>query len=209
MKILSKLNKKLFVILVLFAITFSIYSPSVHAAETVRRHYDHKLVYGINHFNYYITDSVLNDPMADKLVNLIYAAVNSWVDTGYGWNPLYAYRTYDSSISAMDISLNYGAVEGYMRCNVTYWIGESASAHKEVNPEFQDWVYTEAEMFIRMMDPNNDQKLQRVFAHMFGRTFGLTVNKDPNSVMCSFYTVTDAYKPSWEDHNALNELYNN
>lgn len=208
MKILSKLNKKLFVILVLFAIIFSMTIPSVQAAS-VSPHYNHKLVYGINHFNYYITDSVLNHEMSGKLVNLINAAVNSWVDTGYGWNPLYAYRTYNSSISAMDIYLSNQSVEGFIRCNVTFWVGESASNPTEVHPSSSDWVYTEAEMFIRMMDPNNDQKLQRVFANMFGQTFGLCINSDPTSVMCNFYTVTDVYKPNQADHNALNEMYNN
>lgn len=207
MKILGKLNKKLFVILALLVITFSMFAPSVSAAS-VSPHWNHKLVYGISHFNYYITDSVLSNANGGKLVNLINAAVNSWVDTGYGWNPLYAYRTYDSSISAMDISLSDHRVDGYVRCSVFFWVGASASNPTQVVPANSDWVYTEAEMYITMMDPNNNQKLQRVFANMFGQTFGLKINTDPSSVMCSFYTVTDVYKPSLADHNALNEMYN-
>lgn len=76
MNILSKLNKKLFIVLVLFTIILSMNSSPVNAAS-VSPHYDHKLIYGINHFNYYITDSVLNHEMSGKLVNLINAAVNS------------------------------------------------------------------------------------------------------------------------------------
>ena len=208
MNILSKLNKKLFIVLVFFTIILSMNSSPVNAAS-VSPHYDHKLIYGINHFNYYITDSVLNHEMSGKLVNLINAAVNSWVDTGYGWNPLYAYRTYDSSISAMDIYLSNQRVEGFIRCSVTFWVGASASNPTQVVPANSNWVYTEAEMYITMMDPNNDQKLQRVFANMFGQTFGLSLNSDPSSVMCNFYTVTNAYKPNQADHNALNEMYNN
>lgn len=141
-------------------------------------------------------------------MSLITDAVNSWVDTGYGWNPLYAYRSYDYYNSNMDIYVSYVHVEGYIRGNIFYYVGDSSNA-TEIHPWDQNWVYTEVELFIEMYPKDDYNRMQRYIAHFFGSTFGLGTNEDSNSVMCSWYTPCNVYKPSLADHNGLNAIYNN
>ena len=104
MKNLFKKIKITVSLLMAIIMTVSFGSMSVNAADSVtQRLGPYQLTYGVNRVNYYITDSILNHSMGATLVNLIGNAANSWVDTGYGYNPLYMYRTYDFYSSNMDI----------------------------------------------------------------------------------------------------------
>lgn len=83
---------------------FTFCCMTVNAADNVtQRMGPYRLSSGIGHLNYYITDSVLNHSIGQTLVTLIGNAANSWVNTGYGYNPLYMFRTYNFYTSNIDI----------------------------------------------------------------------------------------------------------
>lgn len=208
MKSLKNILTKMIVGTLFSIIVLSASMTSVHASTSPRIPGNHQLVYGIGNFNYYITDSVLNHQMSSTWETLIANAAYSWEVTGYGWNPLYAHRTYNYYNSNMDIYLSQQMVEGYIMGNVTYWTGTSPNA-TQVNPQFSDWVFTEVTMFVNMYNWNDSNTMQRYIAHFFGQTFGLDNNSDSYSVMCSFYTPCYVYLPSQADHNGLNAIYNN
>lgn len=161
---------------------------------------------GIGNIHYYITDSVLNDKIGSQVVAAIDAAANSWVYTGYGYNPLYMYRTYDLYASNIDFRANDMHTEGYVRINVSYWQGTSANPIK-VFPEESNWAYTEVEIFTTMCG-SDPYKLRRFICKGIGHSLGLDENpKNPDSVMCDLWTPTDVYKPGIMDHNGLVAMY--
>ncbi|MDO4283650.1 MAG: hypothetical protein Q4D02_08460 [Clostridia bacterium] len=205
----KKITKKILAMALAMIMLFTINTSQAYASGSVTPSLGpYRLEYGISHVNYYITDSVLNHPMGSTLVTLINNAANSWVDTGYGWNPLYMYRSYDLYNSNMDFYLREGYVEGFIRGNITYWNGNSANP-VQTYPHQSNWVYSEITLFITMFDQNDLNSIQRAIAYFMGSGFGLATTQDPNSVMCSFYTKCNVYKPGIMDHNGLNAMYNN
>lgn len=205
----AKKMRVILVILMVLTMVFNFGGVSVSAADAVtQRIGPYQLQNGIGQVNYYITDSILNNPIGSKLVTLINNAAYSWVYTGYGFNPLYMNRTYAFYSSNIDIYGSTQIIESFNRVDVTYWRGTSASP-TQTNPLSSNWSYCEMTLYVSMHDPNNNNKLQRSIAHGMGHAFGLDDNvNNPNSVMCDFYHECLVYKPGIMDHNGLNAIYN-
>lgn len=208
MKKIVRKTKTILAILLVSTLMFSFGTTSVSAADNVTgRMGPYQLSNGIGSVKYYITNSILNNSMGSTLVTLINNAANSWVNTGYGYNPLYMNRTYDLYSSNLDIYGSTQIIESFNRVDVSYWRGTSASSTR-VTPLDSNWTYCEMILYVSMHDPNNYNKLQRSIAHGMGHTFGLDDNyNNSNSVMCDFYHECYVYKPGIMDHNGLNTIY--
>lgn len=208
MSFIKKKMKKSFALLMALIMMLSCSTISVNAASDVTpRLGSGQLEYGVSRVNYYITDSILNHSMGSTLVTLIDNAANSWVYTGYGYNPLYMYRTYDLYSSNLDIFGSTQIIESYNRVNMSYWRGTSANP-TWVDPTTTNWEYAEMTLFVDMHS-GDQTKLQRSIAHGIGHALGLDDNyNNPDSVMCDFYHVCNVYKPGKADHDGLNAIYN-
>lgn len=210
MKKKAKITTKIFALLLTLVIFISGGVTTTKAADAVtKRIGPYQLSYGVSNVHYYITNSVLEHSLGSTLVTLIDNAANSWVYTGYGYNPLYMYRTYNLYASNIDIFASTDAIEGYNKVNSSYWVGNSANC-TQTNPWNSNWDYAEVTIFVDMHDPNNLNKLQRSIAHGMGHAFGLDDNyNNQDSVMCDFYHTCNVYKPGKADHDGLNAIYNN
>lgn len=209
MSIFKKKTKGTLALLMALVMTLTCGTISASAADAVtQRMGPYQLEHGVSRVNYYITDSVLNHSMGSTLVTLINNAANSWVYTGYGYNPLYMYRTYDFYSSNIDIYADTQIIETYHRLNILYWKGNSSNATM-AGPEVANWEYCDLTIYVNMHDPNNLNKIQRTIAKGMGHAFGLADNyNNPDSVMCDFYHECNVYKPGKADHDGLNAIYN-
>lgn len=209
---MSSIKKKcisFIALLMAFVMTVTFSSTTANAADAVtQRMGPYQLSTGISRVNYYITDSVLNHHIGSTLVTLIDRAANSWVDTGYGYNPLYMYRTYNLYSSHIDIYASRQIIESFNRVNTAYWRGNSSNK-VATSPTTSNWDYMDLTIYVDMHDWNDHNKLQRSIAHGMGHAFGLDDNVgNSESVMCDFYHVCNVYRPGKADHDGLNAMYN-
>lgn len=157
---------------------------------------------GIGDVDYYVTNTAL----ATGYSGLIDNAANSWVVTGYGWNPIYMYKTSDSSISNMDI---YATAAGLDGSNAwTYLYNIYGSTHVRVNGATTDWLYGEITLNVSYLNGYSNDTRQGVIAHEMGHVFGLAEhNHDPYSVMCQMGAGRAVTRPGKVDHDGINDIY--
>lgn len=209
MKLLKKNLKLMAVILAMVCAVF-MGTTSVSAASVTPRISQYYLAEGIGHVDYYISDSVLNYSgiiSGSTLVNLINDAANSWVVTGYGYNPLYMYRTYNFNASNMDIYAGNAITSGSHTRALTTYYDVTTSGHVKIEPEYGFWDYVTINIYMNASGMTNGYNVQRAIAHEMGHAFGLADNiGNPYSVMAPFDDCY-VYKPGQADHDGLNAMY--
>ncbi|MBO5477937.1 MAG: hypothetical protein J6A15_09330 [Clostridia bacterium] len=160
-----------------------------------------KLERGVSNMNYYV------DSSANGYTSLINAAVNNWVDTGYGWNPIYMNPVSSNYATDVDFYARYGdeISEGILARTSCYNINEAS-----VNPSTSNWFFAKIEINVPTISNYSSYVQQGTIAHELGHAFGLDhQNNNVNSIMCQVGNGRVVQTVDQTSHNAINTLYNN
>ena len=183
----------------------------VSAANTPTQPYGkHKYYKGVCNVTVYIDYA----SGAGYWENFIKVAVNNWMYTGHGANPIYMKYVSSNNGSTMDI---------YTKKN-SYWVskglGNSILAEtlhydsnwKYFNPKatVKNWVWTQ----IYINDDNfrkssfSDEQAKGTIIHEMGHAFGLDHNNpNPKSIMCQTGAGREVQRVQKTDSDAINRLY--
>ncbi len=158
---------------------------------------------GVGNVCYYVDSSVSSNTW------YINDAINNWVDTGYGWNPIYVTPVSSNYATHIDF---YGMYEGNgdtiigdgVLGYVSFWdINSNLVVTPPEAPE-RDYFYTEL-----VYNLTENYRPDIVFRHEIGHTFGLFHDDyNPYSIM---YPNVDGMKINTvqkTDHDTINYLYN-
>lgn len=197
------------IILAIICATFS-FTSNVYAVENEAPYTQYRLSRGVSKMYYYV------DSSASGYTTLINNAVNNWIDTGYGWNPIYLYPVASNYATEIDFYLLkgsqatdlWGAYNGTLAETFYFRIDESPID----NGRYQEnWFFTQ----IKMNDTNmylssmNDTIRQGTITHEIGHALGLShQNASPNSIMCQMRYHRTAQRVDQASHNYINEMYN-
>ena len=123
----------------IFILCFSLCLSNVNAASLYG---NYRFSRGVGNMYYYV------DSSASSYTSYINSAIDNWVDTGYGWNPIYLYPVASSYATAMDFYLltdsqaiaRYGSTRYKTTlADTTYYLTNSA----QIDMNSQNWFYTE------------------------------------------------------------------
>ena len=138
-------------------------------------------------------------------------AANNWVNTGFGYNPIYMYRTYNSNVSNMDIYVASGKQQMLMeqrgQDTVTVHVDVRTSGHVNVDPTQSFWDYGIIYLNPECTAYYSDSWKQGCIAHEMGHVMGLNDNwSTSDSVM---YPVTSSRRNTVgkADHDGINAMY--
>lgn len=196
------MNKK--IILSIFIFFTLVISKSVFA-RTPTFPNNAKYTRGVSKVCYYV------DSTASGYTSLINSAINNWVDTGYGWNPIYVTPVSSNYATHMDFyaeeDINSKVLDRMMLGHTSYWNtdGTAVAEFENEKPNY-NYFYTES----RMNTSRSDSKTKYAVSHEIGHAFGLDHHSLKISIMYPFSngnnaTITTVQK---EDHDAINYLYN-
>lgn len=156
---------------------------------------------GVGNCCYYI------DWTASGYQDQVVSASNNWVDTGYGWNPIYMTAVSSNYATHMDFYGRNTGSDSYLNNNLiaytSYWNTDgSMTAQKGQTPTY-NYFYTEI-VFNTNLSGSYDYRTAK---HEMGHAFGLMHTDDRYSIM---YPNLDMYVYTVQqgDHDAINYLYN-
>lgn len=193
--------KKIFFCLLIAS--FFISGMSSAYAMTPTYENEAKFSRGVSNTCYYI------DSTAETYTDLVNTAMGNWVDTGYGWNPIYATPVASNYATHIDV---YGSdiyrsnvLDIVMLGHTSFWSvnGEPIAQYENEKPK-SNYFYTEIEMNMSLSD---SYKLLAV-SHEIGHAFGLDDSTNPNSLMYYKYRYCSIQTVQKEDHDTINYLYN-
>lgn len=162
-----------------------------------------KYTRGVGKTCYYV------DSSANGYTNLINSAINNWVDTGYGWNPIYVTAVSSNYATHMDFygknNWSSSVLDAGMRGHTSYWNTDgSAVARYENQKPTYNYFYTETEM----NTDRSDSYTKYAVSHEIGHAFGLDHHSSTNSIMYPFSNTSSVTTVQREDHDTINYLYN-
>lgn len=159
-----------------------------------------KLERGVGKMYYYV------DSSANGYVTLINNAVNNWIDTGYGWNPIYMYPVASNYATDVDFYAKYG---DEISANVLARTSFYNTNEIGVNPYISNWFFAKVEINSPTINKYNSTIQQGTITHEIGHAFGLDhQNENPNSIMCQMSVPRVVQRVGQVSHNAINTLYN-
>lgn len=157
-----------------------------------------KLQRGVSNMYYYVASS------AYGYTTQINNAVNNWIDTGYGWNPIYMYPVSSNYATDIDFYAVYELGTGLLGRTAMYDINEY-----EVNCETTNWFFARIYLSTSLLDSYISSQKQGTIAHEIGHAFGLAhQNNNTHSIMCQKGHHRAVYLVDSTSHNAINTLYN-
>ena len=173
---------------------------------------DAKFSRGVGNADYYVGSS------ATGYTSKINSAIDNWVDTGYGWNPIYLYPVASSYATAMDFYLltesqaiaRYGSTRYKTTlADTTYYLTNSA----QIDMNSQNWFYTEIRLNSYSLNTVANQAAEfrtGEIKHEIGHALGLyDQNTNPYSIMCGLLTAGRVVQNvDQTSHNAINAMYN-
>ena len=157
---------------------------------------------GVSNCCYYV------DSTASSYTNSINAAADNWVDTGYGWNPIYMTPVASNYGTHMDFYGRTTANDSYLNSNIlgytTFWNEDITINGTKCSYPTSNYYYSEI-MFNLGLSNSYDYRTAK---HEMGHAFGLAHNESSYSIMCP--TINDMYVTTVQqcDHNTINYLYN-
>lgn len=186
----------------MFAILSIFVGSNIFAAMTPTFPNDVKYSRGVSNCCYYV------DSSAGSYTNQINAAADNWVDTGYGWNPIYMTPVGSNYGTHMDFYGRTMAQDSYLNSNIlgytTFWNGDSTLTPTWGGYPTYNYYYSE---IVFNLSTSNSYDY-RTAKHEMGHAFGLGHNESSYSIMCP--VLTDTYVTTVQkcDHDAINYLYN-
>ena len=195
------MKRKCFLI-ILFVILIMYTASSQVKAVAATPIWPHKFSRGVSNTCYYIHSSI-----SDYTVRINEAA-NNWVNTGFGYNPIYMTLVSSNRGTHMDFygrhddwfgEGNEGIVGLTQHCDANeYWI----------NPEETDWFFAAISLDIDDLPFNTIADQKGIAAHEMGHAFGLKhYDNNRYSIMYPYINLSLTSVVAQCDHDAINLIY--
>jgi len=190
--------KKFFICYIILACTISC---SIFAMTPTHTN-NAKFTRGVGNCCYYI------DGTASGYSNQINSAANNWVDTGFGWNPIYMTGVSSNYATHMDFySRNPGSdtnLNGNVLGYTTFWNTDGTLVARRGAEPTYNYFYTE----IVFNTSESYSYNYKVAKHEMGHAFGLAHTENDYSIMYPSANYTKVSTVQQCDHDTINYLYN-
>lgn len=157
---------------------------------------------GVSNCCYYI------DWTASGYQNQVVSASNNWVDTGYGWNPIYMTSVSSNYATHMDFYGRNAGSDSYLNNSVvgytSYWNTDGSMTSQKGQVPTYNYFYTEI-VFNTDLSESYDYRIAK---HEMGHAFGLLHTEDRYSIMYPTLFNMMVSTVQQGDHDAINYLYN-
>ncbi|MBO5476619.1 MAG: matrixin family metalloprotease [Clostridia bacterium] len=196
---MKKFFKKTFC---MFAILTIFVGGNIFATMTPTFPNDIKFSRGVSNCCYYV------DSSASSYTSQINSAADNWVDTGYGWNPIYMTPVASNYGTHIDFYGKTSSTESYLNNNAlgftSFWNGDGTLVAPFGSYPTYNYYYSEIVLNLDLSDSYDI----RTAKHEMGHAFGLAHTENSYSIMCP--NITDTYVTTVQqcDHDAINYLYN-
>ncbi len=161
---------------------------------------DAKFTRGVSKAYYYV------DSTANSYIPRINAAVDNWVDTGYGWNPIYLSPVASNYATHIDFyRANYqqdSVLDSNTIAYAGFWDINSNRVSKAGYGPSVNYFYTEVKMNTAFDTATS------TIIHEMGHCFGLAHSSDHYSIMYPYANETYVTTVQRDDHDTINYLYN-
>ena len=157
---------------------------------------------GVSNCCYYI------DWTASSYQNQIVSASNNWVDTGYGWNPIYMTAVSSNYATHIDFYGRNTGSDSYLNDTTlgytSFWNTDGTLTSQKGQTPTYNYFYTEIVFNTGLSDSYD----YRTAKHEMGHAFGLMHMQSSYSIMCP--TIIDMKVSTVQqcDHDSINYLYN-
>ena len=154
---------------------------------------------GVSNMYYYV------DSSASGYTTLINDAIDNWVVTGWGWNPIYLAPVASNNGTALDFYLKYSDQLSYSILGQTTFYN---SSEVQLNPATTDWFFAKIDLNGSSLPNISYNNRQGTISHEIGHGLGLAhQNSNTSSIMCSLASGRTVYTVDQTSHNAINTLY--
>lgn len=154
---------------------------------------------GVSNMYYYVDNS------AAGYTTLINNAIDNWVVTGYGWNPIQLAPVASNNGTALDFYLKYEDELSYSILGQTSFYN---SAEVQITPAISDWFFAKIDLNGSSLPSISYENRQGTIAHEIGHGLGLDHQySNVYSIMCPLASGRRVYKVDQISHDAINQLY--
>lgn len=182
-------------------LTFCIFSCSIFAMTPTYTN-DAKFTRGVSNCCYYI------DSTASSYTSNVNSAANNWVDTGYGWNPIYMTAVSSNYATHMDFYGRTPSSDTYLNSSVlgytSFWNTDGTLVANKTSEPTYNYFYTE---IVFNTSASNSYDI-RTAKHEMGHAFGLDHTENSYSIMFPNINYTYVTTVQQCDHDTINYLYN-